>query len=88
MSYSISFYSDSLIEIINDSVEYGEIQPAIFDFDGTISLIREGWQSVMIPMMVEILMGTPNQESDKEIQATVAEFVDRLTGKLFQICIT
>jgi len=88
MSYSISFYSDSLIEIINDSVEYGEIQPAIFDFDGTISLIREGWQSVMIHMMVEVLTGTPNNESDKEIQATVTEFVDRLTGKLFQICIT
>ena len=22
---------------------------ALFDFDGTISLIREGWQKVMIP---------------------------------------
>ena len=87
MSYSISFYSDSLIEIINDSVEYEEIQPVIFDFDGTISLIREGWQSVMIPMMFEILTGTPNHES-KEIQATITEFVDRLTGKLFQIRIT
>ena len=81
MSYSNRFYPDSHIEIINASVEYGEIQHAIFDFDGTISLIREGWQSVMIPMMVEILSGTPNHESDKEIQATVTEFVDRLTGK-------
>jgi phosphoglycolate phosphatase-like HAD superfamily hydrolase len=81
MNFSNRFYPDSHIEIINASVEYGKIQHAIFDFDGTISLIREGWQSVMIPMMVEILMGTPNHESDKEIQATVTEFVDRLTGK-------
>ncbi len=81
MSFSNRFYTDSHIEIINASVEYGEIKHAIFDFDGTISLIREGWQSVMIPMMVEILTGTHNHESDEEIQATVTEFVDRLTGK-------
>ena len=35
MSYSNSFYPDSHIA----SVEYGEIQHAILDFDGTISLI-------------------------------------------------
>ena len=35
----------------------------------------------MFPMMVEILASTPNHESVKEIQATVNEFVDRLTGK-------
>ena len=45
MSYSNRFYPESHIEIINHSVEYGEVQHAIFDFDGTISLIREGWQS-------------------------------------------
>jgi len=27
----------------------------LFDFDGTLSLVREGWQQVMIPMMVEVL---------------------------------
>ena len=81
MSFSNRFFPGSHIEIINHSVEYGEIQHAIFDFDGTISLIREGWQSVMFPMMVEILASTPNHETVKEIQATVTEFVDRLTGK-------
>jgi len=28
---------------------------ALFDFDGTVSLLREGWQQVMIPLMVEVL---------------------------------
>ncbi len=81
MNSSNRFYPDSHIEIINASVEYGEIQHAIFDFDGTISLIREGWQRVMIPMMVEILKQTRTNESVTEIQAIVTEFVDRLTGK-------
>jgi phosphoglycolate phosphatase-like HAD superfamily hydrolase len=75
------FYPHSQIEIVNPRIQYGQILHAIFDFDGTISLIREGWQGVMIPMMVEILKQTPTNESVTEIQAVVAEFVDRLTGK-------
>ena len=75
------FFPNSHIEIINPHIEYGKIQYALFDFDGTISLIREGWQSVMIPMMVEVLMETPNPESVEEIHTIVTEFVDRLTGK-------
>ena len=43
---------DSHIEIINASVEFGEIEHAIFDFDDSISLIREAWQIVMVPMLV------------------------------------
>lgn len=61
---------------------------AIFDFDGTISLIRQGWQEVMIPYFVEILLNTPKgkEKSYIEIQNIVKDFVDRLTGKktLFQ----
>ena len=75
------FYSNSNIEIINRYVERGSIKYAIFDFDGTISLIREGWQSVMITMMVEILLQTPNHENTNELNRIVTEFVDRLTGK-------
>ena len=81
MNSSNRFYPNSQIEIINPRIECGKIQYALFDFDGTISLIREGWQSVMIPMMVEVLMKTPNPESVEEIHTIVTEFVDRLTGK-------
>jgi phosphoglycolate phosphatase-like HAD superfamily hydrolase len=71
----------SNIEIINHSLTLGNIHHALFDFDGTISLIREGWQAVMIPMMVEILMQTPLHESQAEIEQLVKEFITRLTGK-------
>ena len=69
------------IEIINENIERGRIRFALFDFDGTLSLIREGWQGVMIPMMVDILMALNTGETREEIHAIVQEFVTRLTGK-------
>lgn len=69
------------LEIINSSVTRGQVRHALFDFDGTLSLIREGWQQVMISMMVELLMATPEHESEVELRTVVTDLVDRLTGK-------
>ena len=68
-------------EIINPKIPRGKIRFAIFDFDGTISLIREGWQQIMIPMMVEILMHTPQHESIEEVRKVVHHVVANTTGK-------
>lgn len=54
---------------------------AVFDFDGTLSLIRSGWVNVMVPMMVEILLELKTGESEAELHTIVEEFVWRLTGK-------
>lgn len=54
---------------------------ALFDFDGTLSLIRAGWFDVMVPMMVEVLASLGTGESEEDIERTVREFVYRLTGK-------
>jgi len=54
---------------------------ALFDFDGTLSLIRTGWVEVMVPMMVEILAELNTGESEAELSAVVEEFVARLTGE-------
>ena len=54
---------------------------ALFDFDGTLSLIRSGWVEVMVPMMVEILAELGTGESEEALTTVVREFVDRLTGK-------
>jgi phosphoglycolate phosphatase len=72
---------NQLIEIINSNIVRGKIKFAIFDFDGTISLIREGWQQIMIPMMIEILMETPQHESREEIEQVVRTYVANTTGK-------
>ena len=54
---------------------------ALFDFDGTLSLIRTGWVDVMVPMMVEILTDLKTGESEQELSALVEDFVARLTGE-------
>ena len=53
----------------------------LFDFDGTLSLIREGWMDVMLSMMVETLLNTPTQESPDELKRIAYDFVTELTGK-------
>jgi len=67
------------IEIINTGAELGRFRHALFDFDGTISVIREGWERVMVPMMVEMLAG---EEGDPEgsIRREVEQYVDESTG--------
>lgn len=54
---------------------------ALFDFDGTLSLVRAGWEDLMIPMMVGALRQAPQAEGDKAITALVTEFVRALTGQ-------
>lgn len=75
------------IEIIRQLPERDGVHYALFDFDGTLSLIREGWQAIMIPMMIEILMQTPNHEDKEKITSIVRDFVTQLTGKqtIFQM---
>lgn len=58
-----------------------DIRYALFDFDGTISLIRQGWQDIMIPYFVEVLKETGTDESDEALLTIVTDFVDTLTGK-------
>lgn len=69
------------MEILRDDINLGKFKAAIFDFDGTISLIRAGWQDVMYPYFVEVLAATPGAESLTQIEHLVKEFVDLLTGK-------
>jgi phosphoglycolate phosphatase len=69
------------IEVIHPETHWGRVRAVLFDFDGTLSLIREGWQQVMIPMMVEVLLATPNHESEAEIEGKVTDYVTELTGK-------
>jgi phosphoglycolate phosphatase len=58
-----------------------EPRAVLFDFDGTLSLVRSGWMDVMIPMMVEILGELGTGESEAELTRVVEDFVWRLTGK-------
>lgn len=68
------------LEVVNPTAPLGQVRHALFDFDGTISVIRRGWDAIMIPMMVEMICdGHPPTPA---IEAEVAAFVDRSTGIL------
>ncbi|MDR1962820.1 MAG: HAD family hydrolase [Planctomycetaceae bacterium] len=71
------------LEIVRQPRPTQPPKAAILDFDGTISLIREGWQQVMIPLFIEVLAETSGgkNETPKELEHAVREFVDLLTGK-------
>ena len=69
------------IEVLRPGLPRGRFRSVLFDFDGTLSLIREGWPLVMIPMMVEVLRQTGTPETDEQLTAAVEEFVMRLNGR-------
>jgi phosphoglycolate phosphatase len=69
------------LEIIDAQFATGAVAHAIFDFDGTLSLIREGWQQVMEPMFVDELASLNTGENEDSLRRLVREFIARLTGK-------
>ena len=54
------------IEQVRSGASAAGARVALFDFDGTLSLVRSGWVDVMVPMMVEILLDLHTGESEQE----------------------
>src|SRR6266850_482174 len=78
MSSTIRF--QGFIEFASTFVPRPMISHVLFDFDGTLSLIREGWPAVMIPMFVEMLPALPN-ETEEVRRQLCTEDIMRLNGK-------
>jgi phosphoglycolate phosphatase-like HAD superfamily hydrolase len=74
-------FVDEEIEVLRPDLPRGRFRSALFDFDGTLSLIREGWPQVMVPMMVAALRETGTAETEEELTASVEEYVMRLNGR-------
>lgn len=79
-----TYYKDTPIEIIDSVDDFPFPEVAIFDHDGTISVLREGWEPVMEQTMITAITGERYSElSLEEIEAiTVAsrEFISATTG--------
>ena len=56
------------------------ISHVLFDFDGTLSLIRQGWPEVMVPMFVEMLPVLPGETEAARRQLCYDDIM-RLNGK-------
>ncbi len=79
-----NYLDGSEIEIVNEWVEKQNITHAIFDHDGTISTLREGWELIMQPMMMKAILGEHFHDADEalyhKVQTRVFEFIDKTTG--------
>jgi len=78
------YRAGSEIEIIAPLPAIGRITHAIFDHDGTISTLRQGWEAVMEPMMIKAILGDRYASADETLYARVvrrvAELIDKTTG--------
>jgi phosphoglycolate phosphatase-like HAD superfamily hydrolase len=57
-----------------------QISHVLFDWDGTLSLIRQGWPEVMVPMFVEMLPPLPDETEETRRQLAYDDIM-RLNGK-------
>ena len=69
------------VELVNPGVRRGPFRVALFDFDGTLSLIREGWPRVMVGLMLDRLRANDLiREPEAECAVHVEAFVMALNG--------
>jgi phosphoglycolate phosphatase-like HAD superfamily hydrolase len=70
--------SDDAIEVLRPDLPRGRFRAVLFDFDGTLSLLREGWPAVMTEMMLAELRSLGPAEHLAEL---VEEIVVGLNGR-------
>jgi len=75
------FLPATSVEIVREVNLTARPRFALFDFDGTLSLVREGWPDVMIPMMVDALVATGTSETTAALTTLARNFVMELNGK-------
>lgn len=69
-----------LVEFCPSFTSRPRARHVLFDFDGTLSLIRQGWPEVMLPMFCEML---PKQAGEEEttVRQLLLDDIMRLNGK-------
>ena len=78
----MSFPQNDWLKIINPKVpaDLGSVRHVLFDFDGTVSVLRQGWEPVMESVMLSAIC--PGIAPSQEIIQEVRDFIDLSTGKL------
>ena len=60
------------------------IRHAVFDNDGTISTLRQGWEQVMAPVMIKAILGDRYETADEaqyqKVRCHVLDYIDKSTG--------
>ncbi len=69
-----------LVEFTDQLRPRPDLSHVLFDFDGTLSIIREGWPDVMVPMFVEMLPRRA-EETEDAVRALLLDDILRFNGK-------
>jgi rfaE bifunctional protein kinase chain/domain len=79
-----TFIPNSYIEVCTKEIPSGTISHAVFDHDGTISILREGWEAVMEPVMMNAILGDKIHSLDskfiEDTRKRALDFIDKTTG--------
>jgi rfaE bifunctional protein kinase chain/domain len=82
--YRATYHPHTDIEIVNPLPVGHEFTHFIFDQDGTLSTLRQGWEEIMEPMMVKAILGKTEQEIDEvlyeQVLTSVRDYIDKTTG--------
>jgi len=78
------FHGETEIEIVGPVTAMHRPTHAIFDNDGTISTLREGWERIMEPVMIRAILGAGWKTAEERlfltVQERVREYIDMTTG--------
>ncbi len=78
------YLPDTEIEIVSALPQKKGFTHAIFDHDGTISTLRQGWEEIMEPMMVSAILGNRERDADEalynHVVTAVRAYIDKTTG--------
>jgi rfaE bifunctional protein kinase chain/domain len=78
------YLDNSEIELCWDPLPKARIKHAVFDHDGTVSTLRQGWEQVMAPVMIRAILGEKYKTADEtlyhKVRNRVIEYIDKSTG--------
>jgi bifunctional ADP-heptose synthase (sugar kinase/adenylyltransferase)/phosphoglycolate phosphatase-like HAD superfamily hydrolase len=78
------FHPGSEIEIVTSLPQQRRFSHVIFDHDGTLSTLRQGWEAIMEPVMVQAILGTSEWGADEALHdhviAAVRDYINKTTG--------
>ena len=78
------YWQGTSIEVVTEAPAQSRFRVAIFDHDGTLSTLRQGWEAVMEPMMVQAILGPSYAAADEGLYHRVVDRVrctiDQTTG--------
>jgi rfaE bifunctional protein kinase chain/domain len=84
MSHLAHYAEGSDIEIVRALPGKLDIRVCIFDHDGTLSTLREGWEGIMESMMLRAVLGDKSGRLDaskvNEVRREIHQFIDQSAG--------